>query len=104
MSHVRRRAEHGCSAAAGGGPREGLNECESEVKVVGVGAAADHPGGALEQDARRDGERESAPPTTIEEGQREGGRGKGAGGGWVTHKHAHTHTHLAKTHEPGDCE
>lgn len=36
---------------------KGLNECESEVKVVGVGAAADHPGGALEQDARRDGER-----------------------------------------------
>lgn len=57
VSHLRRRAKHGGSAAAGGGPSEGLNECESEVKVVGVGAAADHPGGALEQDARLDGER-----------------------------------------------
>lgn len=27
------------------------------MKVVGVGAAADHTGGALEQDARIDGER-----------------------------------------------
>lgn len=28
----------------GEAPREGLNDCESEVKVVG--AAADHPGGS----------------------------------------------------------
>lgn len=57
VSHLRRRAKHGCSAATGGGPREGLHECESEVKVVG--AAADHPDGTLEQDARLDGERSS---------------------------------------------
>lgn len=51
-------AKHGCSAATSGAPREGLNECESEVKVV---SAADRPGGALEQDARlqRETERSS---------------------------------------------
>lgn len=71
VSHLKRKAKHGCSAAAGGGPSEGLNECESEVKVVGVGAAADQPGGTLEQDARLDGER-SSDESTTEEGQREG--------------------------------
>lgn len=57
VSHLRRKAKHGCSAAAGWCPNEGLKECESEVKVVG--AAAGHPGGTLEQDARLDGERSS---------------------------------------------
>lgn len=56
------------------GSEWGLNENESEVKVVGVGAAADHPGGTLEQDARLDGERSSNHYRRRDK-EREGGRG-----------------------------
>lgn len=73
MSHLKRRAKHGCSVGAGGGSEWGLNENESEVKVVGVGAAADHPGGTLEQDARLDGERSSNHYRRRDK-EREGGR------------------------------
>lgn len=49
---------------------------------VGVSAAADHPYGALEQDARLDGESSS-------DDYRGGTKRLGAGV-WVTHKHIHT--------------
>lgn len=67
------------------GSEWGLNENESEVKVVGVGAAADHPGGTLEQDARLDGERSSNHYRRRDK-EREGGVD---GGGCVRHMHLH---------------
>lgn len=71
------------------GSEWGLNENESEVKVVGVGAAADHPGGTLEQDARLDGERSSNHYRRRDK-EREGGVEGGVdGGGCVTHMHLH---------------
>lgn len=61
--HLRRSVKHGGGAGCWS---EGLSEGESEVKVVGDGAAVDHPDGAaaLEQDGEggrkrgREGERE----------------------------------------------
>jgi len=80
VSHLRRKAKHGCGRVAGGGPREGLNEYESEVKVVG--AAADHPGDTLGQDARLDGERSSDYKRRDKERE-------GEGRGWMTDTHIH---------------
>lgn len=82
--HLRRSVKHGGGAGCWS---EGLSEGESEVKVVGDGAAVDHPDGAaaLEQDGEggrkrgREGERERDSQTQREEGQRNGRVAEGGG-------------------------
>lgn len=60
------------------------------MKVVGGGAAADHPGASLEQDARIDGESSS---DDYRGGTKRGRAGGGGLGDTHGHESARTHSH-----------